>query len=73
MAHITGGRNHRKPAPILPNTTAQIEIGSWRHADLRASGDLGQVCREMMRTFNMGIGLIAAIPGGQIRAPQKTC
>jgi phosphoribosylformylglycinamidine cyclo-ligase len=65
MAHITGGGITENLPRILPaNTTAQVEVGSWPvlpiFEHLRA---LGQVPEdEMMRTFNMGIGLIAAIP-----------
>ena len=65
MAHITGGGITENLPRILPkNCAAQIEIGSWPvlliFDHLR---DLGQVSEpEMLRTFNMGIGLIAAIP-----------
>ena len=65
MAHITGGGITENLPRILPKATgAQIEIGSWPvlpiFEHLRA---LGQVYEEeMMRTFNMGIGPIVAIP-----------
>jgi phosphoribosylformylglycinamidine cyclo-ligase len=65
MAHITGGGITENLPRILPrNVTAQVELGSWPvlpiFEHLRA---LGQVpMEEMLRTFNMGIGLIAAIP-----------
>jgi phosphoribosylformylglycinamidine cyclo-ligase len=65
MAHITGGGITENLPRILPkNTTAQIEIGSWPALPIfEHLRDLGQVSQEeMMRTFNMGIGLIAAIP-----------
>jgi phosphoribosylformylglycinamidine cyclo-ligase len=65
MAHITGGGITENLPRILPkNTAAQIEIGSWPvpliFEHLRALGNISQ--EEMMHTFNMGIGLIAAIP-----------
>jgi phosphoribosylformylglycinamidine cyclo-ligase len=68
MAHITGGGITENLPRILPkNTTAQIEIGSWPvlpiFEHLRTLGQVSQ--EEMMRTFNMGIGLIAAIPAAK--------
>jgi phosphoribosylformylglycinamidine cyclo-ligase len=68
MAHITGGGITENLPRILPkNVTAQIEIGSWPvlpiFEHLRTLGSVSQ--EEMMRTFNMGIGLIAAIPAAK--------
>ena len=68
MAHITGGGITENLPRILPkNVTAQIEIGSWPvlpiFEHLRELGNVSQ--DEMMRTFNMGIGLIAAIPAAK--------
>jgi len=65
MAHITGGGITENLPRILPkNVTAQVEIGSWPvmpiFEHLRTLGQVSQ--EEMMRTFNMGIGLIVAIP-----------
>ena len=68
MAHITGGGITENLPRILPkNTTAQIEIGSWPVLPIFDHlRDLGNVSQdEMMRTFNMGIGLIAAIPAAK--------
>jgi phosphoribosylformylglycinamidine cyclo-ligase len=68
MAHITGGGITENLPRILPkNVTAQIEIGSWPVLPIFDHlRDLGQVSQEeMMRTFNMGIGLIAAIPAAK--------
>ena len=65
MAHITGGGITENLPRILPkNTAAQIEMGSWPVLPIfEHLRQLGQVSEdEMMRTFNMGIGLIAAIP-----------
>jgi phosphoribosylformylglycinamidine cyclo-ligase len=65
MAHITGGGITENLPRILPKTTgAQIEIGSWPVLPIfEHLRELGQVSQEeMMRTFNMGIGLIVAIP-----------
>jgi len=68
MAHITGGGITENLPRILPkNVTAQIEIGSWPVLPIfEHLRELGQVSQEeMMRTFNMGIGLIAAIPAAK--------
>jgi phosphoribosylformylglycinamidine cyclo-ligase len=68
MAHITGGGITENLPRILPkNTGAQIEIGSWPVMPIfEHLRDLGQVSQEeMMRTFNMGIGLIVAIPAAK--------
>jgi phosphoribosylformylglycinamidine cyclo-ligase len=68
MAHITGGGITENLPRILPKATeAHIELGSWPvlpiFEHLRELGDISQ--EEMMRTFNMGIGLIAAIPAAK--------
>ena len=68
MAHITGGGITENLPRILPKAlTAQVEIGSWPvlpiFEHLRELGNVPQ--DEMMRTFNMGIGLIAAIPAAK--------
>jgi phosphoribosylformylglycinamidine cyclo-ligase len=68
MAHITGGGITGNLPRILPkNITAQIELGSWPvlpiFEHLRELGEVSE--EEMMRTFNMGIGLIVAIPAAK--------
>jgi len=70
MAHITGGGITENLPRILPkNMSAQIEIGSWPvlpvFEHLRALGQVSD--EEMMRTFNMGVGLIAAIPADKFK------
>ncbi len=68
MAHITGGGITENLPRILPKgTAAQIEVGSWPVLPIfEHLRELGQVSQdEMMRTFNMGIGLIAAIPAAK--------
>jgi len=68
MAHITGGGITENLPRILPKgTAAQVELGSWPVLPIfEHLRDLGQVSQdEMMRTFNMGIGLIAAIPAAK--------
>jgi len=65
MAHITGGGITENLPRILPKgTAAQIELGSWPvlpiFEHLRTLGQVPQ--DEMMRTFNMGIGMVISIP-----------
>jgi phosphoribosylformylglycinamidine cyclo-ligase len=65
MAHITGGGITENLPRILPKGTgAQVELGSWPVLPIfEHLRTLGQVSEdEMMRTFNMGVGLIAVIP-----------
>jgi phosphoribosylformylglycinamidine cyclo-ligase len=68
MAHITGGGITENLPRILPKAlTAQVEIGSWPvpliFEHLRQLGNVSQ--EEMMRTFNMGIGLVGVIPAAK--------
>jgi phosphoribosylformylglycinamidine cyclo-ligase len=68
MAHITGGGITENLPRILPkNVTAQVELGSWPVLPIfEHLREIGQVSEEeMMRTFNMGIGLIAVIPAAK--------
>ena len=65
MAHITGGGiTENLPRILTKNTEAHVELGSWPvlpiFEHLQALGQVSQ--DEMMRTFNMGVGLIAVIP-----------
>jgi len=65
MAHITGGGITENLPRILPKgIAAHIELGSWPvlpiFEHLRELGSIEQ--EEMLRTFNLGIGLIAVIP-----------
>jgi phosphoribosylformylglycinamidine cyclo-ligase len=74
MAHITGGGITENLPRILPkNTGAQIEMGSWPVLPIfEHIRTLGQVSdEEMMRTFNMGVGLIAAIPADKFTKAKK--
>jgi len=64
MAHITGGGITDNLPRVLPKgTKAVVEIGSWpvlpifKH--LEALGNVPQ--DEMLRTFNMGIGMILVV------------
>ncbi len=70
MAHITGGGITENLPRILPKGLgAVIDIGSWPvlpiFEHLRELGNVEQ--DEMLRTFNMGIGLIAAVPADKFK------
>jgi phosphoribosylformylglycinamidine cyclo-ligase len=65
MAHITGGGITENLPRILPKGThAQVELGSWPVLPIfEHLRELGQVPQEeMLRTFNMGIGLVVVVP-----------
>jgi phosphoribosylformylglycinamidine cyclo-ligase len=73
MAHITGGGITENLPRILPKgTAAQVELGSWPVLPIfKHLEELGNVPQdEMMRTFNMGIGLIAVVPADKFRKAQ---
>lgn len=75
MAHITGGGITENLPRILPKgTAAQIEMGSWPVLPIfEHLRELGKVSEdEMMRTFNMGVGLIAAIPAEKFTRAKNT-
>jgi phosphoribosylformylglycinamidine cyclo-ligase len=61
MAHITGGGITDNLPRVLPHgTAAVIDAAAWEVPPVfRWLGDAGQVpADDMMRTFNMGIGLV---------------
>jgi phosphoribosylformylglycinamidine cyclo-ligase len=73
MAHITGGGITENLPRILPKgTSAQVEMGSWPVLPIfEHLQTLGQVPQdEMMRTFNMGVGLIVVVPAEKFRKAQ---
>jgi phosphoribosylformylglycinamidine cyclo-ligase len=65
MAHITGGGITENLPRILPKgVSAEIDTASWPVPPLFTYlQQLGEVPQEeMLRTFNMGIGLIVVVP-----------
>jgi phosphoribosylformylglycinamidine cyclo-ligase len=68
MAHITGGGITDNLPRVLPaGTHALIRMGSWPIPELfHFLQDTGEVAdEEMLRVFNMGIGMILAVdPAG---------
>jgi phosphoribosylformylglycinamidine cyclo-ligase len=70
LAHITGGGITENLPRVLPkNVSAHIELGSWPVLPIfEHLQQLGNVeHEEMLRTFNMGIGLIAVVPAERFK------
>jgi phosphoribosylformylglycinamidine cyclo-ligase len=70
MAHITGGGITENLPRILPRGTgALVDLASWTVPPLfEHLQQLGNVEQdEMLRTFNMGIGLIVVVPAEQVK------
>lgn len=66
IAHITGGGFIENIPRMLPEgTRARVNVGSWPvHPIFQIMKDIG--CMEekdMYNTFNMGIGMVMAVPG----------
>ena len=64
MAHITGGGLIDNVPRILPKTLdAGIDMGSWKpHAIFELIQRDGDIAREeMLRTFNMGVGMVMVV------------
>ena len=70
MAHITGGGITENLPRILPKGLgAMVDLASWQPPPLfEHLQTLGNVTQdEMMRTFNMGIGLICVVPAEKVK------
>jgi phosphoribosylformylglycinamidine cyclo-ligase len=75
MAHITGGGITENLPRILPkNISAVVELGSWPVLPIfEHLRELGSVAEdEMLRTFNLGIGLIVAVPAEKFKRVKST-
>src|SRR6516225_8354100 len=73
MAHITGGGITENLPRVLPRgTAAVIELGSWPalpiFEHLQALGNVPQ--DEMLRTFNMGLGMLLVINPAKFKKTQ---
>ena len=73
MAHITGGGITENLPRVLPKgVAAQIELGTWPvlpiFEHLQQLGNVPQ--EEMLRTFNMGIGMLLVIPSEKFKRVQ---
>src|SRR5580698_9872928 len=74
MAHITGGGITENLPRVLPKGTgAIVEINSWPvlpiFEHVQKIGNVPQ--EEMLRTFNMGIGMILVVPAKKFKKVQS--
>ena len=70
MAHITGGGITENLPRIIPKGMgAVVDLASWQPPPLfEHLQQLGNVAQdEMLRTFNMGIGLIVVVPAEKVK------
>ncbi len=73
LAHITGGGITENLPRVLPRgVAAVIEYGSWPvlpiFSHLQQLGNVPQ--EEMMRTFNMGLGMLLVVPSKKFKKAQ---
>lgn len=71
VVHITGGGLTENPPRILPRDCAmEIQMGSWRVLPIfEMLARLGKVpADDMLRTFNMGIGMMLVVGEHQLAA-----
>jgi phosphoribosylformylglycinamidine cyclo-ligase len=73
LAHITGGGITENLPRVLPRGTAAIiELGTWPvlpiFEHLQKLGNVPQ--DEMLRTFNMGIGMLLVVPAKKFKKAQ---
>jgi phosphoribosylformylglycinamidine cyclo-ligase len=74
MAHITGGGITDNLPRVLPKgTAAVVEMGTWPvlpvFTHMQHIGNVPQ--DEMMRTFNMGIGMVLVVPAKKFKRVQS--
>jgi phosphoribosylformylglycinamidine cyclo-ligase len=74
MAHITGGGITENLPRVLPRGVgAVVEMGTWPvlpvFEHLQKLGNVPQ--EEMMRTFNMGIGMVLVVPPKKFKKVQS--
>ncbi len=73
VAHITGGGITENLPRVLPKgMAAQVQMGSWPvqpiFSHLQKLGNIDDA--EMLRTFNMGIGMILVVPPKKFKRVQ---
>ena len=71
ISHVTGGGFYENsPRMLPPHTAAQIEGGSWPVLPIfplmQRLGDISE--KGMFNTFNMGIGMVAAVAKEEVPA-----
>ena len=74
LSHITGGGITENLPRVLPRgTAAAIELGSWPvlpiFEHLQQLGNVPQ--EEMLRTFNMGLGMLLVVPSAKFKKAQS--
>jgi phosphoribosylformylglycinamidine cyclo-ligase len=74
LAHITGGGLTDNVPRVLPeNLDARIKPGSWEVLPIfrliHREGHVGR--EEMLRVFNMGVGMVVIIPPSEVEAVAK--
>lgn len=74
MAHITGGGITENLPRVLPKgTAAVVELGTWPvlpvFTHLQQIGNVA--ADEMLRTFNMGIGMVLVVPAKKFNRVQS--
>ncbi|HXB22671.1 MAG TPA: phosphoribosylformylglycinamidine cyclo-ligase [Candidatus Solibacter sp.] len=74
MAHITGGGITDNLPRVLPKgTSAVVEMGTWPvlpvFTHLQNIGNVPQ--DDLMRTFNMGIGMVLVVPAKKFKRVQS--
>jgi phosphoribosylformylglycinamidine cyclo-ligase len=74
LAHVTGGGITDNLPRVLPRgTAAVIELGTWPvlpiFEHLQQLGNVPQ--EEMLRTFNMGIGMLLVVPSAKFKKAQS--
>ena len=73
LAHITGGGISENLPRVLPKgTAAVIELGTWPilpiFEHLQKLGNVSE--EEMLRTFNMGLGMLIVVPALKFKKAQ---
>jgi phosphoribosylformylglycinamidine cyclo-ligase len=71
LAHVTGGGLTDNVPRVLPaGTAAEVRLGSWPVPPLfewlREAGGIER--DEMLRTFNLGVGMVVLVPAGRVEA-----
>jgi phosphoribosylformylglycinamidine cyclo-ligase len=70
MAHITGGGiTENLPRALPRNVRAVVDLNSWKAPPIfRYLARLGKIPQdELLRTFNLGVGMILIVPSRHIR------
>ncbi|MEQ8954128.1 MAG: phosphoribosylformylglycinamidine cyclo-ligase, partial [Gammaproteobacteria bacterium] len=71
ISHITGGGFTENIPRVLPQQcAAKVDINSWQRPEifrwLQAQGNVAE--KEMLRTFNCGIGMVICVSAGDLTA-----